>query len=111
MVLPLCDVAMTLTTRLAEIRERTEKAANWRSDDFGHDTQELLLAESRYLQVAADDIARLLKVVETLDGALNRIEYDCESYSNPDEREELILRNMASAEAARSEAARILGDG
>lgn len=55
---------------LAEIRERTERNAGLRSDDFGHDTHALLLAESEALQVAADDIERLLRIVDVQREAL-----------------------------------------
>lgn len=64
---------MTTTALLTQVKARTELAANWRSDDFGHDCQELLLAESRALQVAADDIARLIAIVEIYEGALRMI--------------------------------------
>lgn len=60
---------MSLSTFKAEVRARTERAASWRSDDFGHDTHALLLAESEALQVAADDITRLLAIVERLERA------------------------------------------
>lgn len=65
---------MTPTRKFCEsVRERTELAANWRSDDFGHDCQELLLAESRALQVAADDFAKLLEIVACYEAALEKV--------------------------------------
>lgn len=51
---------------LDAIKARTEKNASLRSDDFGHDCQTLLVAESDALQVAADDIASLVDEVERL---------------------------------------------
>lgn len=55
---------MTLPALLGEIRERTEENANMSSDDFGHDCQELLVAESQALQTASIDIAALLRALE-----------------------------------------------
>lgn len=63
-----------IKTLLAEIHGRTEMAASWRSDDFGHDCQALLEAESNYLQKAADDLARLIKACEIMAKALEQIE-------------------------------------
>ena len=61
---------MSLNSKELAIKERTEKAAAWRSDDFGHDTHALLVAESEALQIAADDIVYLLETVSKLRGAL-----------------------------------------
>lgn len=52
---------------LTEIRERTEKNANLSSDDFGHDCQALLLAESNALQIAAEDVRQLLAEIDRLE--------------------------------------------
>lgn len=55
---------------IAEMRARTERNANLRSDDFGHDTQALLVAESEALQVAAYDLALALDALEVYERAL-----------------------------------------
>ena len=72
--------------QLERIRERTNRNANLTSDDFGHDCQKLLLAESDALQVASADIARLLaaleKAIEQRDKLL-RYKYSGE-HMNPD---------------------------
>ena len=65
---------------LAPIKARTEKAANWRGDDFGHDCHMQLAAESAALQVAADDIAHLIRVVEVMEEAL--LFYACATEAN-----------------------------
>lgn len=50
--------------RLAELKELCEKVGNFRSDDFGHDTQALLLAESRHLTEFVEDICpKLIKAL------------------------------------------------
>ena len=51
---------------LAEIRSKAEKSASMRSDDFGHDCDALLRAESAALQVVADDLAKALKIIEVM---------------------------------------------
>ena len=57
--------------KIAEVRERTEKNASLRSDDFGHDCQALLVAESSALQVAAGDLDKLYQALELALGALD----------------------------------------
>jgi hypothetical protein len=59
--------------KLKEIRARTEKNASLRSDDFGHDTHALLLAESDALQIAADDIAYLLSLCDKQSRAIEHL--------------------------------------
>lgn len=56
---------MTTAERLAAIEARTDHNASRCSDDFGHDCQALLVAESGYLQTAADDISDLVRALET----------------------------------------------
>lgn len=64
-----------LTTYLEAVRERTGRAANWRSADFGHDTQALLMAESGALQVAAKDTLLLVEMLERAVESLDEILY------------------------------------
>lgn len=55
---------MTLDDMLKEIEARADAASNMRSDDFGHDTQALLVAESDKLQeIAGTDVPKLLAML------------------------------------------------
>lgn len=58
---------------LAEMKKVNEARASMRSDDFGHNTHELLLAESDALQKCADDLAKLIEVVELAINELDEI--------------------------------------
>lgn len=54
-----------LPKKLQEIKERADKDGSMRSDDFGHDTHELLLAESAALTRWLDnDVPRLVRALE-----------------------------------------------
>lgn len=55
----------TLPALLKELKERVDKAANMRSDDFGHDCSKLAEWESSELQVYAwETIPRLIAALE-----------------------------------------------
>lgn len=65
-----------LTKLLEEIEARADKAASARSDDFGHNTQDLLLWESGQLaQFAETDIPRLIAALRVTLEALDEISY------------------------------------
>lgn len=67
---------MTITTYLSEVRTRAELAGSMTSDDFGHDTQALLEAELRTLQVIVDDVGTLANMLEQAATPLTKIESD-----------------------------------
>lgn len=71
----LVDNEMTsIAAALAKIKERAEKANSMRSDDFGHDCDALLRAESDALHTLAGvDIPALISVIETLSEALEYV--------------------------------------
>lgn len=55
------------------IRSRVIKLTNMRSDDFGHDCQALLVAESDALEVVGAYAERLIKAVEVLSEGLEKL--------------------------------------
>ncbi len=87
---------------LTEIRQRTERNASLRSDDFGHDCQALLVAESEALQVAANDIEHLLALVEWQQRALTYAQQWTPSIG---------VLPLGGIENMRAEVARILAGG
>lgn len=56
-----------LESKLQEIETRAERAANWRSDDFGHDTDRLARASMMELDHFAENtIPKLLALISKL---------------------------------------------
>lgn len=73
---------------LADIKDRIQKWQNWRSEDFGHDCQALLEAESEALGEACDDLTKLINVVEKQKATLEFFE-KCGLFSGNRAREVL----------------------
>ncbi len=61
---------MTLDQWIKEVKERCEKLLSMRSDDFGHDTHALLVAESKALQVIGDDLEKAIKIIAVMTKSL-----------------------------------------
>ena len=59
-----------LNDYIEKVKKWSENVLNWRSDDFGHDTQALLLAESKALQDMGDHVEKLIRIVEVQAEAL-----------------------------------------
>src|SRR5688572_9590131 len=59
-----------LLTYLEQVKRRADVVLKWRSDDFGHDCQALLDAESDALTEIGEHTLRLLRIVEVLRSAI-----------------------------------------
>ena len=92
-----------------EAREKAENVGNWRSDDFGHNCQRLLEAESAALgEVCNTDIPELAAAVERLAKALElaieqRDEWSFAASINPVRQVEFEDRELTAILEGRDE--------